>query len=275
MNKLEYLGQLEAILKKQHLSKAEVDDIIRDYAEFFEEGRRQGQSDAEIAAKLGSPELVAQQLTEENNSGTASAPKTEFKMPEVKLPKLNLKEKFSKKEKNSEEQPKQKVVHERSSNMGCLAAAFFGTLKLCFLLFAIPTLVLCFAAAASALAGVVAAILTMFIVVICGFFAATVVAHFLTLPVTLFFIFACITLLALLVCLGALAIECLIWCCKFFGKLLMDLFKTNNSPVANPVPAPQPYATTVTSTENIYEEEEKSEFDEEFAPQDEEVSENE
>ena len=53
MNKLDYLNQLESILKKHHMSKAEIDDIIRDYAEFFEEGRRQGQSDGEISAKLG------------------------------------------------------------------------------------------------------------------------------------------------------------------------------------------------------------------------------
>ena len=39
---------------------------MRDYAEYFEEGRRQSKQDSEIAAKLGDPELVAEQLIEES-----------------------------------------------------------------------------------------------------------------------------------------------------------------------------------------------------------------
>ena len=64
MNKETYLRQLEALLKG-HLSGAEVADILRDYNEFFEDGRKQGKPDEEIAAKLGSPELIAEQFTEE------------------------------------------------------------------------------------------------------------------------------------------------------------------------------------------------------------------
>lgn len=69
MNKETYLKQLEALLKK-HLSKAEVEDILRDYGEFFEDGRRQGKTDTEIAAKLGSPELIAEQFTVEGSGGS-------------------------------------------------------------------------------------------------------------------------------------------------------------------------------------------------------------
>lgn len=65
MNKQEYLQSLEACLRHK-LSREEIDDIMRDYAEYFEEGRRQSKQDSEISAKLGDPELVAQQLIEES-----------------------------------------------------------------------------------------------------------------------------------------------------------------------------------------------------------------
>ncbi len=65
MNKQEYLEKLESCLKHR-LSREEIDDIMRDYAEYFEEGRRQSKPDSEISAKLGNPELVAQQLIEES-----------------------------------------------------------------------------------------------------------------------------------------------------------------------------------------------------------------
>lgn len=65
MNKQEYLQRLETCLRHK-LSREEIDDIMRDYAEYFEEGRRQSKQDSEISAKLGDPELVAQQLIEES-----------------------------------------------------------------------------------------------------------------------------------------------------------------------------------------------------------------
>lgn len=65
MNKQEYLERLQECLKHK-LPREEIEDIMRDYAEYFEEGRRQSQQDSQIAAKLGDPELVAQQLIEES-----------------------------------------------------------------------------------------------------------------------------------------------------------------------------------------------------------------
>ena len=62
MNKQEYLERLQECLKHK-LPREEIEDIMRDYAEYFEEGRRQSQQDSQIAAKLGDPELVAQQLS--------------------------------------------------------------------------------------------------------------------------------------------------------------------------------------------------------------------
>lgn len=73
MNKMEYLSKLEACLKRR-LSKAEINDIMRDYAEYFEEGRRQSKSDSEISAKLGDPEMVARQIIEESVENAASSP---------------------------------------------------------------------------------------------------------------------------------------------------------------------------------------------------------
>ena len=65
LNKQEYLERLQECLKHK-LPREEIEDIMRDYAEYFEEGRRQSQQDSQIAAKLGDPELVAQQLIEES-----------------------------------------------------------------------------------------------------------------------------------------------------------------------------------------------------------------
>ena len=64
MNKEEYLQKLEQHLKK-YLSKEEIKDILMDYNEYFEDGRRQNKSDIEISAKLGDPEVIASQFTEE------------------------------------------------------------------------------------------------------------------------------------------------------------------------------------------------------------------
>lgn len=64
MTKESYLQALENLLKK-HLSKSEIDDILRDYGEYFDDGRRQNKTDTEISAKLGDPEIIAQQFIEE------------------------------------------------------------------------------------------------------------------------------------------------------------------------------------------------------------------
>lgn len=65
VNKEEYLKELESNLKR-YLSSGEIEDILRDYGEYFEDGRRQNKSDIEISAKLGSPVIIAQQFIEES-----------------------------------------------------------------------------------------------------------------------------------------------------------------------------------------------------------------
>ena len=224
MNKLDYLNQLESILKKQHMSKAEIDDIIRDYAEFFEEGRRQGQSDTEIGAKLGSPELVAQQILEENGHNVAitpAAPKTEFKMP--KMPKINFE--FKKREHKSKTK--------KSGGFGNLLTLL---IKLLILLFVAPALAIVFGCAALGLGCCFLGLLCLFAAVIACFVAASMVAHFLSLPVTIFVICLCIALLALIVCMGALLCMLMHWCGKLFLRILRELFVwTKEEPAREPV----------------------------------------
>ena len=64
MKKEEYLKALEGYLKKT-MPPEEVTEILSDYDEYFEDGRRQGKTDEEISARLGAPELIAAQFLEE------------------------------------------------------------------------------------------------------------------------------------------------------------------------------------------------------------------
>ncbi len=85
MTKESYLQSLETLLKK-HLSKSEINDILRDYGEYFDDGRRQNKTDTEISAKLGDPEIIAQQFIEEigNESKIGSENKTEKAIHTIK-----------------------------------------------------------------------------------------------------------------------------------------------------------------------------------------------
>ena len=76
MNRSEYIAQLTAALRGK-LTFDEIEDIVRDYQEFFDEGVRQGKSEEQVAAELGNPRDVAQQILSEEretpSSGTASS----------------------------------------------------------------------------------------------------------------------------------------------------------------------------------------------------------
>lgn len=208
MNKLDYLNQLESILKKNHLPKEDVDDIIRDYAEFFEEGRRQGQSDAEISAKMGSPELVAQQILEENGHKAALspvAPKKEFKLPEWKLPKW-------------ERKAKQKNGH------SMLASLISGIFKALLLLIVLPVLVLIMGGAVAFLGACLLTILAAGVALIAGFLVVSFATHFLPMTVTIFAICLCVCLMALLVCIAALTMMLIVRCFTLFMSTLRGFF---------------------------------------------------
>lgn len=64
MNKEEFLDILKDYLKG-HFSAYEIDDILRDYEEFFINGKLEGKSEEEVAKGLGSPKQVATELIRE------------------------------------------------------------------------------------------------------------------------------------------------------------------------------------------------------------------
>jgi DUF4097 and DUF4098 domain-containing protein YvlB len=60
MNENQFLKELETALKR--LPTEERNDIIQDIREYFTDGREDGKSDSEIAASLGSPNKIAEEL---------------------------------------------------------------------------------------------------------------------------------------------------------------------------------------------------------------------
>ena len=68
MSRYEYLKTLERHLRLS-LSRGEINDILRDYGEYFTEGENQGKSEWEIIANLGDPKEVAQQIISESHKG--------------------------------------------------------------------------------------------------------------------------------------------------------------------------------------------------------------
>ncbi|MCC3867123.1 DUF1700 domain-containing protein [Terrisporobacter mayombei] len=62
MNRKEFLDILRDYLKKD-FSEDEINDIIRDYEEYFVNGEIEGKSDLETIAALGSPKLIVRDLT--------------------------------------------------------------------------------------------------------------------------------------------------------------------------------------------------------------------
>lgn len=61
LNRKEFLEILRDYLK-QHFSENELNDIIRDYEEYFVDGEIEGKSDLETIAALGSPKFIANDL---------------------------------------------------------------------------------------------------------------------------------------------------------------------------------------------------------------------
>lgn len=77
MSRYEYLKTLESYLRLS-LSRNEINDILRDYGEYFNEGENQGKSEWEIIAKLGDPKEVAQQIISESHKEDENEPITLF-----------------------------------------------------------------------------------------------------------------------------------------------------------------------------------------------------
>ncbi|MEG0306735.1 MAG: DUF1700 domain-containing protein [Clostridium sp.] len=71
MSKNDFLDILRDYLKGT-FSEHEINDILRDYEEFFLNGELQGKSDEEIIKNLGSPKSIAKDLMEEMKGQTKS-----------------------------------------------------------------------------------------------------------------------------------------------------------------------------------------------------------
>lgn len=75
MNKKDFLEILRDYLKGT-FSELEINDILRDYEEFFLNGELQGKSDEEIIKGLGSPKSIAKELSEEMKGQTIGPDKS-------------------------------------------------------------------------------------------------------------------------------------------------------------------------------------------------------
>ena len=64
MNRSEYIAALTAALRGK-LASAEIEEIVRDYREFFDDGVAQGKSEEQVAQELGDPREVAEQILSE------------------------------------------------------------------------------------------------------------------------------------------------------------------------------------------------------------------
>lgn len=77
MNKKEFLEILKDYLSK-NFSENEVNDILRDYEEYFIDGEIEGKSDLEIISSLGSPKSIAIDLVAEMKEGKHSQNNKKF-----------------------------------------------------------------------------------------------------------------------------------------------------------------------------------------------------
>ena len=67
MNKVEYLDVLNDYLLKYY-SEEESLDILRDYEEYFLNGKLDGKTEQEIILELGSPKIIVQELRAEEKN---------------------------------------------------------------------------------------------------------------------------------------------------------------------------------------------------------------
>lgn len=71
MNKEQFLRELHAALREAGIQ--DVEDIVRDYAEYFEMALLDGKSEQDIIAAIGSPRDIALEMQAENKAGEAAA----------------------------------------------------------------------------------------------------------------------------------------------------------------------------------------------------------
>ena len=69
MRKAEFIETLEKRLEGE-VSDREIESSVRYYDKYFEEAKRNGQSEEEIAQELGSPLLIAKTIIDTSRGGT-------------------------------------------------------------------------------------------------------------------------------------------------------------------------------------------------------------
>lgn len=90
LNKREFLEILKDYLSN-HFSDDEVNDILRDYEEYFIDGEIEGKSDIQIIESLGSPKSIVRDLVDEMNSSKVNSSNKRFDKIYDNLNKVKLK----------------------------------------------------------------------------------------------------------------------------------------------------------------------------------------
>ena len=90
LNKREFLEILKDYLSN-HFSDDEVNDILRDYEEYFIDGEIEGKSDIQIIESLGSPKSIVRDLVDEMNSSKINSSNKKFDKIYDNLNKVKLK----------------------------------------------------------------------------------------------------------------------------------------------------------------------------------------
>lgn len=90
LNKREFLEILKDYLSN-HFSDDEVNDILRDYEEYFIDGEIEGKSDIQIIESLGSPKSIVRDLVDEMNSSKINSSNKRFDKIYDNLNKVKLK----------------------------------------------------------------------------------------------------------------------------------------------------------------------------------------
>ena len=130
MNKIEFLEILKDYLKKD-FSENEINDILRDYEEYFVDGLIEGKSDMEIIEALGSPKAIANELISQiKKDGKGESSSNDKLNDKLNLLKLRMREKYNqtkdyiseKLTPNINNENHEKNRNEIFENQGCLKA---------------------------------------------------------------------------------------------------------------------------------------------------------
>lgn len=64
---MKFIEDLKKELKKQHLSDAEIEDIIKDHEDMMKEALEEGHQESDVILRFGDPALIAKELSKSSN----------------------------------------------------------------------------------------------------------------------------------------------------------------------------------------------------------------